>query len=352
MSNREDARVAPQRQESQAGEEEQSYLNPFPALPVFNSPVFSQELQDNLPPEHQLPLDSWHEEPVIRRPPANRLGGVYSSRREAWRATGWVHCRDFLGSGGYGRVFLGFRYEDRHSDLPLMTRKLCAIKEVLMKTGTADAVDEAIAAEAYVLRACAHRNIVRLFDNYCIPVKNTYYFVLEFADAKDLLHEIVSGNQSFLWEEYARGLFIGIASGLSYLHDRGVGHRDVKPENILLTISPDGQTKVPKIADFGLSCLFKGKKKPDGSREQFVQEAACGSKHYVAPELHFIQFGWRDLSHFDLRRPIHRSEEDADFDLPDERMASNGVNRRPLVPFTKEFRERFYRRLGIDARTD
>ena len=42
-------------------------------------------------------------------------------------------------------------------------------------------------------------------------------------------------------------IITGIAEGLSYAHKRGIVHRDIKPQNILLTVD-----KIPKIADWGL----------------------------------------------------------------------------------------------------
>ncbi|CAM6000187.1 unnamed protein product [Sphagnum balticum] len=63
-------------------------------------------------------------------------------------------------------------------------------------------------------------------------------------------------------------------NGLHYMHDTGYAHRDIKPENILLS-----HTFILKLADFGFSCLIKGK---DGSG---VLKTKLGTEGYMAPEI-------------------------------------------------------------------
>ena len=63
-------------------------------------------------------------------------------------------------------------------------------------------------------------------------------------------------------------------NGLHYMHSKGYAHRDIKPENILL-----GRDFVLKLADFGFSCLLKGK---DGSG---VLHTKLGTEGYMAPEI-------------------------------------------------------------------
>lgn len=58
------------------------------------------------------------------------------------------------------------------------------------------------------------------------------------------------------------------------MHDKGYAHRDIKPENLLLT-----STFVLKIADFGFSCLIRGK---DGTG---ILKTKLGTEGYMAPEI-------------------------------------------------------------------
>jgi serine/threonine protein kinase len=63
-------------------------------------------------------------------------------------------------------------------------------------------------------------------------------------------------------------------NGLHYMHSKGYAHRDIKPENVLLS-----QLFVLKIADFGFSCLLRGK---DGTG---VLKTKLGTEGYMAPEI-------------------------------------------------------------------
>lgn len=63
-------------------------------------------------------------------------------------------------------------------------------------------------------------------------------------------------------------------SGLHHMHTQGYAHRDIKPENILLT-----KDFVLKLADFGFSCLIRGKDKSG------ILRTKLGTEGYMAPEI-------------------------------------------------------------------
>ena len=63
-------------------------------------------------------------------------------------------------------------------------------------------------------------------------------------------------------------------NGLNYMHTRGFAHRDIKPENIILT-----KDYILKIADFGFSCLLKGK------NNSGILHTKLGTPGYMAPEI-------------------------------------------------------------------
>ena len=63
-------------------------------------------------------------------------------------------------------------------------------------------------------------------------------------------------------------------NGLHYMHTRGFAHRDIKPENILLT-----SDFILKLADFGFSCLLKGKDSTG------ILHTKLGTPGYMAPEI-------------------------------------------------------------------
>jgi len=94
--------------------------------------------------------------------------------------------------------------------------------------------------------------------------------VTEYCTNGDLWNWIVSSNG--LSEQQAKQVTRGVLQGLDFIHQRGVVHRDVKPENVLLR-----EDNSPVLADFGIACRLDDK-------EALKRE--CGSIGYIAPELY------------------------------------------------------------------
>jgi len=137
-----------------------------------------------------------------------------------------------LGEGTYGIV-----EKARHKP----TGQMVAIKRV--KTDTAD--DEGIPAttirEVSLLRALDHPNIVTL--HACITNPNQLYLIFEFMEM-DLKKYMDTKNPT---QVQIHSMTVALLSGIDYCLNNGIYHRDLKPQNIL--VSNDGQVK---IADFGL----------------------------------------------------------------------------------------------------
>lgn len=72
---------------------------------------------------------------------------------------------------------------------------------------------------------------------------------MEYAEGGDLFDKIVKSEK--FTEGIAANFYAQIVLGLEYLHGKGIAHRDMKPENILISLS----NKI-KIADFGLGNFF------------------------------------------------------------------------------------------------
>uniref|UniRef100_A0A914ULR2 Protein kinase domain-containing protein n=1 Tax=Plectus sambesii TaxID=2011161 RepID=A0A914ULR2_9BILA len=119
--------------------------------------------------------------------------------------------------------------------------------------------------EVEVLLKCTHPNICRLREAFQSP--QAYYLVLELIDNGDLFDAIKT--RGAFSERLAAQVVGDVASALSYLHTLNVVHRDVKPENLLLT----NDMRV-KIADFGLACKVLG-----------PLYRVCGTPTYVAPDI-------------------------------------------------------------------
>jgi serine/threonine-protein kinase len=178
------------------------------------------------------------------------------------RDLGVYRLEAFLGAGAMGRVYLA-----RHLDL----HRSCALKILPPRMANADPnyvgrfMNEGRAAAALV-----HPNVITI---HAIGMENSYYF---------LEMELVAGQslQRLLEEdgpptpERATALTARIAEGLASAHSLGILHRDLKPDNVLLT-----HTGIPKIADFGLA---KRVVVDDGA---FGGHELVGTPPFMAPEL-------------------------------------------------------------------
>lgn len=91
-----------------------------------------------------------------------------------------------------------------------------------------------------------HPNVVRLHSVMSSRAK--MFLLMELIDGGDLLEHVVEREKHRLDEDEARKIFQQIICGLEFCHIRGVSHRDLKAENIL--VMANGQVK---ISDFGLS---------------------------------------------------------------------------------------------------
>ncbi|XP_050947902.1 CBL-interacting serine/threonine-protein kinase 17-like isoform X3 [Cucumis melo] len=166
-----------------------------------------------------------------------------------------------LGHGNFGKVKFAIDFE---------TQQPFAVKE-LDKTKIIDLnITHQFKREIYTLKLLKHPNIVRLHE--VLASKSKIYMVLEYVNGGELFDTISSKGR--LSETQGRKIFQQLLDGVSYCHRKGVYHRDLKLENIL--IDANGNVK---ITDFGLSAL------PDHFRDDGLLHTTCGSPNYVAPEV-------------------------------------------------------------------
>ena len=119
--------------------------------------------------------------------------------------------------------------------------------------------------EAKAISVLNHINIVKVYD---ASVSDTVkYMVMEYIDGITL-KEYIANHGSLRWKE-AVFFAVQILRALQHAHDKGIVHRDVKPQNIMLL--SDGTVKV---ADFGIARFAR-------SSQQTVTNKAIGSVHYI-----------------------------------------------------------------------
>ncbi|CCH63097.1 hypothetical protein TBLA_0J00990 [Henningerozyma blattae CBS 6284] len=119
------------------------------------------------------------------------------------------------------------------------------------------------------------KNILHIID--LMHINGAFIEVMEFCPAGDLYSLLIrnSKNGSSLHPLEADCFMKQLLHGVKYMHDHGVAHCDLKPENLLLY--PSG---LLKICDFGTSCVFQ----TAWERHPHSQSGAVGSEPYVAPE--------------------------------------------------------------------
>ena len=167
-----------------------------------------------------------------------------------------------LGRGGMGVVY---KARQRSLDRPVALKLLPP--EIALTPGFA----ERFRREARTLAQLAHPNIVSVHE--AAEAEGHYVLAMEFVDGVNLRQAQEDGG---LTPEQALAVVPQICDALQYAHDQGVVHRDIKPDNILLT--RDGRVK---IADFGLAKLLR---RTPGDATLTGTEQVMGTFHYLAPE--------------------------------------------------------------------
>jgi hypothetical protein len=165
-----------------------------------------------------------------------------------------------LGRGAFGNVMRARAANGLEYAVKILS------KSRLKKLGALPKVQ----AEIEILKKLQHPHIMRIYTIFDDPSQDNLYLVTEYLKngASYRLHEDGTGDAPIEIERLRRFAF-GIARGLQYLHARGIVHRDVKPENILL----DADDNV-KLADFGVS---------DDSESAFMRSTE-GSPAFFPPE--------------------------------------------------------------------
>ena len=170
-----------------------------------------------------------------------------------------------LGTGSFGSV-----YEAKNT----IFQNIVAMK-VINKDPNNSLDEQEIRNEIDILKKLSHPNIVKIYEFY---ISNShYYIVTEFCRDGELFSYIKNKYS----ERQLAVLFYQVFSGLWYLHDNKILHRDIKLENIMISQKEkDYETGEElfwvKIIDFGTAKIFEKNKK---------EKDVVGSSYYIAPEV-------------------------------------------------------------------
>ena len=198
-----------------------------------------------------------------------------------------------LGSGSFAVVYKGVRLPQSQASQEVVAIKaISRTSEKLTKK-----VLQNLEIEINILRSYRHRNIVCMHDVQ--KTERHFYLILEYCAGGDVTKLIRTRQSSRLSEGLARRLMRDLASGLRFLWGQELIHRDLKPQNLLLTgplpldeVNDPGNTEdlerrrqqenfpsdqfALKIADFGFARHLQSAS---------LAETLCGSPLYMAPEI-------------------------------------------------------------------
>lgn len=125
-----------------------------------------------------------------------------------------------LGQGNFAKVYFARNLKTGQS----VVIKVIDKEKVLM-VGLIDQTKREIS----VMKLVKHPNVIQLYE--VMASKTKIYFVMEYAKGGDLFNKVARGR---LKEDSARKYFQQLISAVDFCHSRGVYHRELKPENLLL----------------------------------------------------------------------------------------------------------------------
>lgn len=214
------------------------------------------------------------------------------SKREKNTKFGEYFLGGTLGEGEFGKVKMGWKKEGGVQ---------VAIKLIRRdNVGSNPSRLAKIHREIAILEGISHPNIVRLHE--MVQTEKQIGIILEYASGGELFDYIL--NHRYLNDNAARRLFAQLVSGVGYLHNKGIVHRDLKLENLLLD-----RNRNIIITDFGFANTFNAEDElgeeieynltnkdfvkkfeldrvqPNGHRRGDLMQTSCGSPCYAAPEL-------------------------------------------------------------------
>lgn len=196
---------------------------------------------------------------------ASRLSAL-SKRSHRYKRLGKYYLGQTIGEGEFGKVKLAWAEDDNG------VKKQYAVK--LLRQDKFVGIDESQKIKVYheinALQACRHPHIIRLEN--VLRNENYIGIILAYASGGDMFTQI--HNNGPLEERCAQKLFAQLVSGVNYLHQKGIVHRDLKLENLLL----DSNQNI-LISDFGFANSFRTK---NGFQ---LMKTSCGSPCYAAPEV-------------------------------------------------------------------
>ncbi len=175
------------------------------------------------------------------------------------RLDGRYEIQEIIGVGGMAVVYKAHdNVENRTVAIKILKDEFVSNEEFIRRFKN----------ESKAIAVLSHPNIVKVYDVSFGDL--IQYIVMEYIDGITL-KEFIERQGSLRWKD-AVYFTIQILKGLQHAHDKGIVHRDVKPQNIM--VLSDGTIKV---ADFGIARFAR-------NEQRTITDKAIGSVHYISPE--------------------------------------------------------------------
>ena len=163
-----------------------------------------------------------------------------------------------IGRGAFGKVNIG---------LNILTGRIVAIKSFNKKNLVSESAKNKILYETNLMRGLYHPSVTKILETF--ECEKYMLIIMEYISGGNLQNFVKKRRK--LCEKTAKILFRQIIQGIRYIHSRGIVHRDIKLENILLDLN-----NIIKICDFGVGKLIK---------PNTILKDQCGTPVYMAPEI-------------------------------------------------------------------
>ncbi len=175
------------------------------------------------------------------------------------RIDGRYEIREIIGVGGMAVVYKAFdNVENRMVAVKILKEEFLSNQEFLRRFKN----------ESKAIAMLSHPNIVSVYDVSFGDL--IQYIVMEYIEGITL-KEFIEREGSLRWAD-AVHFTLQILKGLQHAHDKGIVHRDIKPQNIM--VLADGTIKV---TDFGIARFAR-------NDQRTITDKAIGSVHYISPE--------------------------------------------------------------------
>ena len=175
------------------------------------------------------------------------------------RLDGRYEIQEIVGVGGMAVVYKAYdNVENKIVAVKILKEEYTGNSEFLRR----------FMNESKAIAVLSHPNVVKVSDVSFGDL--IQYIVMEYIDGITL-KEYIERQGPLSWNE-AVHFTLQILRGLQHAHDKGVVHRDIKPQNIM--VLPDG---IIKVADFGIARFAR-------SEQETITDKAIGSVHYISPE--------------------------------------------------------------------